>query len=212
MSWETRVRSPRLAARFLALRVEEQAQREQVPLSKPERKMLLFSEVEEPEAAAELAEQSDQLNDDEYEAKISGLLRRAYDRDCQQGQKEGWDDAFTALGGADYYILVMASQAGLNPPRPPRDTPPRPPRDTLKLLLTAIAVVIIVFPVGFLIMAYGPGAWKRFEHRFLPTDFAHWVFFILCIAAVWGFGKLIEKTDLVGKVVKRFGSRARAGE
>jgi hypothetical protein len=96
MSRETRVRSPHLAARFLALRVEEQAQREQVPLSKPERKMLLFSEVEEPEAAAELAEQSDQL-DDEYEAKISGLLRRVYDRDSQQGQKEGWDDASLRL-------------------------------------------------------------------------------------------------------------------
>jgi hypothetical protein len=70
---------------------------------------------------------------------------------------------------------VIASLARLNLPRPPRDT--------LKLLLTAIAVVIIALPVDFLIMAYGPSAWKRFEHRFLPTDFAHWVFFVLCIAA-----------------------------
>lgn len=30
--------------------------------------MLLFSEVEEPEAAAELAEQSDQLNEAKYQA------------------------------------------------------------------------------------------------------------------------------------------------
>src|SRR5271169_6044024 len=158
MSRETRVRTLRSAVRFLAWRVEEQAQREQAPLSQPERKMLLFSEVEEPETAAEIAEAFGEQDDDKYETRISGLLKRAHDYDCQHGQEQAWDDAFTALRGADYYILMMASQAGIRPPRPPGDT--------LKLLLTAIAVVIIALPLGFLIMVYGPDTWKRFEHRF----------------------------------------------
>lgn len=211
MSRETTVRTPRSAVRFLAWRVEEQAQREQVPLSQPERKMLLFSEVEEPETAAEITEAFGEQEDDKYETKVSGLLKRAHDYDCQHGQEQAWDDALTALRGADYYILVMASQAGIRPSQA-GIRPTRPPGDTLKLLLTAIAVVIIALPLGFLIMVYGPDTWKRFEHRFLPNDSAHWVFFVLCVAAVWGLGKLIEKTDLVGRLVKRFGSKARAGE
>jgi hypothetical protein len=218
MSRETTVWTPRSAVRFLAWRVEEQAQREQVPLSQPERKMLLFSEVEEPETAAGITEAFGEQEDDKYETKVSGLLKRAHDYDCEHGQEQAWDDALTALRGADYYILVMASQAGIRPsqagirPSQAGIRSPRPPGDTLKLLLTAIAVVIIALPLGFLMMTYGPGAWKRFEHRFLPNEFAHWVFFVLCVAAVWRLGKLIEKTDLVGKLVKRFGSKARAGE
>lgn len=209
MSQETRVQTPRSAVRFLAWRVEEQAQREQAPLSQPERKMLLFSEVEEPEAAAEIAEAFGVQDDDKYETKISGLLKRAHDYDCQHGQKQAWDDAFTALRGADYYISVMASQAGIGPSQAGIRLR-RPPGDTLKLLLTAIAVVVIALPLGFLVMVYGPGAWKRFEHRFLPNDFAHWIFFLSCLVAVWGLGKLMEKTGVLDKLLELFLSKPRS--
>src|SRR5262249_15484050 len=71
------------AKRFFVQKVVAEAEREGVPLSKAERHMLSWSESD-PEFTPDLelaASLDQQMSDKEYETKVSGLLRRAYDRD-----------------------------------------------------------------------------------------------------------------------------------
>jgi hypothetical protein len=106
---------PIAAKQFLISRVTEEAEIEQTNLSDVERKMLHFTEVHpslpdihEVNAAFERGYDSD-----EYEAKITRLLKKARDRDSRSSpQRERvWDDALNALKSEDHYILVMAYRA-----------------------------------------------------------------------------------------------------
>ena len=73
-------RSQKQAKQFFAGRVIRQAESEGMPLSEAERHMLLWSESDASfEPDLQLADAlSSQMSDDEYESKISGLLRRAF--------------------------------------------------------------------------------------------------------------------------------------
>jgi hypothetical protein len=111
---ERRVRAQR-AKEFLISRVVEEAQRENVPLSEIERKMLYFTETEEtlPDIYEVNAEFDSKYDGAEYEKKIAGLLRNALRRNRKEsveGERQ-WKHAVADLRKEDHYLLVMVDQS-----------------------------------------------------------------------------------------------------
>jgi hypothetical protein len=111
----------REAKEFFANKAIEQAKREQTPLSDLEKKMLLFTESES-DARPEMLEWAERIEDEipaaEYERKIAGLLKRAYEYDllqCQQGGMEDpkaeYKEAFRVVSTEDHYIRIMLREA-----------------------------------------------------------------------------------------------------
>lgn len=100
------------AKQFLLSRLGETARQHGVALDDIERRMFLFSESsgrpdfeanEEFEKAYEASA---------YESKVAKLLGEAYahDNKTEEG-RASWDAALKALGGQDFYGLVMVDQA-----------------------------------------------------------------------------------------------------
>jgi hypothetical protein len=115
---ERRVRAQR-AKEFLISQVMEEAQRENVPLSEVERKMLYFTETEEtlPDIYEVNAQFDAEYDGAEYEKKIAGLLRKAFRRNGKEsveGERQ-WKHAVSDLRKEDHYLLVMVDQS-LQPP------------------------------------------------------------------------------------------------
>ena len=125
--------SIREAKDFLVSSIVEEAQREGVPLSELERKMLYFSEAEMSQTEGDLCAEFDQdVDQDSYEQKIANLIKKI-DRRYRTGnhQEYGrWRSATQMLLQEDHYLGLMVAQAKL-----------RPPWDFLKLVGTAILVV-----------------------------------------------------------------------
>ena len=115
------------AVEFLSSRVAEEARKDSVPLTDIELKQLSFTE--ETATAEEIAgvRAFDEANDtDEFEAKITSLLRSAFNHDVQLGMRGTWEKHLAALRNHDVYALVMVDQAGIRPPKPTvRVTPAR---------------------------------------------------------------------------------------
>ncbi len=135
---------------FLVSRIVAEAQRENVPLSELERKMLYFSETDWtlPDMA-EVNEAFDREYDQEaYEEKIGKLIRNllASARDNSQEELTSWDEAVQILDREDHYLLVMVSAA-----KGSGRTSVRPRGDILKLWATGFAIVcIMMFLIIFL--------------------------------------------------------------
>ena len=103
------------AKQFFAQRVITQAKMEGVSLSEAERYMLSWSESD-PEFTPnyELAAKVDkEIPQDKYEAKIRGLLERAYRHDIQTDPlaETRYREAYKTLKQGDHYILIMVKQA-----------------------------------------------------------------------------------------------------
>jgi hypothetical protein len=103
------------ALTFFVAKVLTEAEHQGIPLSEAERKMLSWSEVEpgcvaDPAVAEQLASE---LTDEEYEAKIAGLLEAAYKRDigADKAESDAYKQAYAMLKGGDYYLLVMIDRA-----------------------------------------------------------------------------------------------------
>lgn len=92
--------SARAAKDFLAEKVAEQATLENVPFRDDERRLMYYS-VDDP-TTQDSAESSDA--DPEFEAKISGLIDRAYKNDSD---KSRYKAAFKKLSEGDHYLSVM---------------------------------------------------------------------------------------------------------
>jgi len=99
------------AKRFLIERVLEQAEMEGVSLSKAERHMLSWSESDpdfKPDwnLASSLEEE---MGDGEFENKVTGLIRRAFERDVatHRDARYLYREARAKLSEGDHYILVM---------------------------------------------------------------------------------------------------------
>ena len=103
------------AKQFFISKVIEEAGLERVPLSEVEKKMLYFTEQHPtlPNILEIAAEFERDYDGDEYEQKISALLKNARDRDKNgsPGQDQQWKDALDALKNEDHYILVMVYMA-----------------------------------------------------------------------------------------------------
>jgi hypothetical protein len=103
------------AKRFFVEKVIAQAATEGVPLSDAEKRMLSFSESD-PEfvVSPELVEKLQaEISDDVYEAKVAGLIERAWRRDVKADSNAHgvYRAAFTVLGHGDHYLLVMIERA-----------------------------------------------------------------------------------------------------
>lgn len=136
-------RSAREAKEFLISRIVDQAQREAIPLSEVERKMLYFSETHWtlPDIGT-VSEQFDGTYDqDEYEQKIARLVKEAYKCALRNhdGEYERWQAAVRLLRKQDHYILVMIDQASL-----------RPRGDQLRLFAAGIGIVALFLSIEFL--------------------------------------------------------------
>jgi hypothetical protein len=144
-----RFSNAREAKEFLVSRTVDEAQREGVPLSEVERKMLYFSETgwtlpDIMEVNDEFDSECDQID---YERKIAGLIAHARKRDREENREgfDSWSDAIRTLGKEDHYILVMVQKAHLST---------RPPADILKLWGTGMAIVAIIGYAAFLSAKY----------------------------------------------------------
>jgi hypothetical protein len=104
------------AKRFFVDKIVAQAESESTPLSKTERDMLSFSESD-PEFVIDPVALSSQLNeeetDDEYEAKIAGLIERSFRKDAASDSRlpPQWHEARSVLARGDHYLLIMIDRA-----------------------------------------------------------------------------------------------------
>ena len=109
------------AKRFFIDKIVAQADIEGAPLSTAEREMLAFSESD-PEFVADPVALSSRLNDeetdDEYEAKIAGLIERSFRRDVAADShlRRQWRDARSVLAQGDHYLSIMLDQGLDEPP------------------------------------------------------------------------------------------------
>ena len=103
------------AKTFFVDRIVSQAGAEMHPLSDNERWMLRFSESD-PEFSVDLArvhQLEAEISDSDYENKIAGLLRRAYQHDVESdsGTRALYREASLTLHQGDHYLLIMIDQA-----------------------------------------------------------------------------------------------------
>jgi hypothetical protein len=160
----------------------EQTKRDGVSLSDVEIQMLGFTETtasaKEMEAAAVFERD---FNDEEYEAKVAMLLKRAYQQDMKSGEETAWDSALTELADEDLYLLVMIERAGIcgsNPFSYLFDW-----RFILGILPACIAVsagIVIVF--------------TPFGARLIPNELLRLALLILLLVSPFMIGKVGRKT------------------
>jgi hypothetical protein len=103
------------AKRFFVDKIVAQAAAEGSPLSDAERQMLSFSESD-PEFVVDPAlvrQLEAEISDQQYEAKVAGLVQRSYERDAahDNGTRDAYRDAYTVLRQGDHYLLVMIDRA-----------------------------------------------------------------------------------------------------
>jgi hypothetical protein len=103
--------SPMDAKKFLADKIAAEAAIQGMHLSEGEQKLLLFSE-QDPESPVDIPEELLEGVNEEYERKITSLLKNAYERDCGNPLEcQQYEDAMKKLDDSDHYILVMADVA-----------------------------------------------------------------------------------------------------
>ena len=139
--------SGREAKEFLISQIVEEAQRENIPLSEVERKMLYFTESgwTLPDIMKVNEDFDREYDQDEYEHKIAKLVTKA-DKRIRKGVRDDYDKWWAAirfLEREDHYILVMIRLAGL-----------RPRGDQLRLLATGLGIVTVILITIFLSLKY----------------------------------------------------------
>jgi len=138
------------AKNFLVQQAAEQAALENVPLSDLEKKMMYFTESD-PSSCDNPVELNDefeaQYETAEYEAKVSRLLRHAYNRLKEEDPERArdWDQSIRTLRNGDHYILLLWE---IKPPRK------RPVRDSLNLLAVGTFVAAVLVVLTFLAAKY----------------------------------------------------------
>jgi hypothetical protein len=135
--------SGREAKEFLVSQIVAEAQREKVPLSEVERKMLYFTESgwTLPDIMKVSEDFDREYDQDEYEQKIAKLVAKA-DRHILKGARddyERWWAAIRFLEREDHYISVMIRSAGL-----------RRRGDQLRLFATGLGIVTVILISVFL--------------------------------------------------------------
>jgi len=134
------------AKEFLVSRIITESEREGVPLSEVERKMLYFSETAW--TLPDIAEVNDtfdrEYNQAEYEQKIGKLIRNM----CANARADNveefgtWTEAVRTIRREDHYLLVLiaaAESSGLSAGR------------LLKLSAIGLVIAFVIMAIGFLI-------------------------------------------------------------
>jgi hypothetical protein len=166
----------REAKEFLISKIVVEAQQENVILSEVERKMLYFSETAWtiPDIMTVNEDFDRQYNQEEYEQKIAGLIRKAYKRACKGSQEdyEGWRAAIRRLEKEDHYLSVMITRAGL-----------RPRGDQLRLFFAGMALAAC-----FLVVAL---VFDRYNVKWPSTGYLRFYLwaFALCAIVIYPYLK-----------------------
>jgi hypothetical protein len=139
--------SGREAKEFLISVLVAQAQRDNVPLSEVERKMLYFTESgwTLPDIMKVSEDFDREYDQDKYEQKIAKLVTKA-DRRIRQGSRDDYDRWWAAtrlLQREDHYLTVMVRLAGL-----------RPRGDQLRLFATGLGIVTCILMWTFVSVKY----------------------------------------------------------
>ena len=183
-----RFSNDREALDFIASQIADQAQRDAVPLSEVERKMLYFSETAS--SLPDISEVSDEFDRDYdqgvYEKKISQLIKKAVNiaRKEQDQRFKDWAEAIRLLSKEDRFLLVMVRQARLGAAF-------RPHRVLWRLWGTVLAgltlfvgldwVIRKIFPLpgGFpYVRGSGPEAWYLWA-------------VMVCVAVIYGLLRVL---------------------
>jgi hypothetical protein len=153
---EVRFSSVRQAMEYLVNRIVDEAKLQGSPLTDIERKMLYFSESDPtlrdmPAVSAEFDRSHDH---EEYEQKISSLIRRIVARDQRQdpAAHAAWNDAQLKVSEGDYYLLALIGS------HPAETSNVRPAHDIIRLWITAFGIVfgsIALIAIGNWL--FGPG-------------------------------------------------------
>lgn len=192
----------REALDFIAARIADEAQREGVQLSEVERKMLYFSETAW--TLPDIWEVNDKFDSeydqDEYEKKISTLIKKALARarKLQPEEFDAWNEAIHRLSKDDRYLLVMTGQAGI------RRTfrPARPPGDLWKLCGTALAIVGMVLVLSWISAKYNLSSAKGSANSKDFLQFAFWIV-LAGAAGIYGLLWLLFGAQKVTRVTNR---------
>ena len=132
------------AKEFLVSRIITESQREGVPLSEVERKMLYFSETAW--TLPDIGEVNDafdrEYNQAEYEQKIGRLIRNLCTNARANNREEfdAWTEAVSAIRREDHYLLVLIGAA---------ESSTLSVRRLLKLSAIALVVVCVIMAIGF---------------------------------------------------------------
>jgi hypothetical protein len=130
--------SGREAKEYLIARIVAEADRENVPLSETERKMMYFTETAW--TLPDMGEVSEAFDRDydqpTYETKIGGLAQRARQHADEMNELKEWKEAVLTLGREDHYLVVLlAAQPAHSPTRL---------KDRLKLVGTALLICALM--------------------------------------------------------------------
>jgi len=140
--------SAREAKEFLVSQIVDEAQRENVVLSEPERKMLYFSESgwTLPDVSTVADEVDGAYDYRDYEKKIAALFRRAA-KHARKKSAQDYDvlwQAIRRLRREDHYLNVVIKEARV-----------RPRGDLLRLWGTGVGIVTIFLAWIILSIKYG---------------------------------------------------------
>lgn len=145
-----RFHTVRDAKEYLIQRILAQADRDGVPLSEVERKMLYFSETgwTLPDMMA-VGRAFDQTYDqNEYEDKIGQVIQRI--RNQPESDNGLWDEAVERLPHEDHYLLVLIDAALKDRSRSSKFSR----WEILKLILASFAVLAIYAPFAFFLYSH----------------------------------------------------------
>ena len=93
---------------FLASAVMSEAKRQNISLADEDKRLLYFSAID-PRSALGISEERLQLDDEQFEEKITELLKTAAATAGSERRK--FSEALQRLSAGDYYIVIMASLA-----------------------------------------------------------------------------------------------------
>jgi hypothetical protein len=137
------------AKEYLIGRILAQADKDGVSLSDVERKMLYFSETgwTLPNMMVISQDFDRNYNQDEYEAKVGGVIRHV--RDCAPGKhgNDDWNEAVNRLRGEDHYLLVLIAGGG-------KVAAKRPSGDIFRLIVAAVFVSVASVGASFFVYAH----------------------------------------------------------
>ena len=195
------------AVGFLLSRIAEEASKNSIRLTDIELRQLSFTEeTATPEEIAG-AHEFDAANDtDEFEAKITGLLRSAFHHDVQCGIRGTWEKHLAALRNHDIYVVAMVDQAGIPRPRPQvRLNAPRggiSPKMLMRRSPDIVAALIALFGfVYFFVLRIGwsrrgPPILGNFAENLIPNENHRGIFLLSWLGSMlWLFLRFKELRD-----------------
>jgi hypothetical protein len=127
---------------FLASRIADEADREGIPLTEIERKMLYYSEAgwTLPDMAQVKAAFDRDYDRALFQSRMTHLIRRARSRliGGDKAEYEKWQWAIQQLRGQDHYVLALVAAA-------------QPTGEITRLVITALVIIGVILVALFLL-------------------------------------------------------------